>query len=62
MGHLHHAGPGGLLQRLAALNGPRKILTHINNTNPVLDEDSAEHAELRRAGVELAYDGMRLEL
>jgi len=40
----------------------RKVLIHINNTNPILDEDSAEHARVRRAGVEIAYDGMEIAL
>ena len=40
----------------------RKILIHINNTNPILDEDSAERAELARRGVEVAWDGMEIEL
>ena len=62
MGHLHHAGEGGLLERLASMKGPRKILIHVNNTNPVLDEDSPEHAQLIDAGIELAYDGMDIEL
>ena len=62
MGHLHQAGEDGLLDRLAGMRGPRKILTHINNTNPLLDEDSPEHAQLTDAGVELAYDGMDIEL
>jgi pyrroloquinoline quinone biosynthesis protein B len=38
----------------------RKILIHVNNTNPILDEDSAERAELRRRGVEVAWDGMEI--
>lgn len=38
--------------------GGRKIFIHINNTNPMLDEDSAEFARVRDAGWELAYDGM----
>ena len=38
------------------------ILIHINNTNPILDEDSAERASLERAGVEVAYDGMEISL
>ncbi len=62
MGHLHQAGEGGLLTRLAAMPAPRKILTHINNTNPLLDEGSREHAELAKAGIELAYDGMEILL
>ena len=40
----------------------RKILIHINNTNPILDEDSAERAELTRRGIEVAWDGMEIEL
>ncbi|HEY6897764.1 MAG TPA: pyrroloquinoline quinone biosynthesis protein B, partial [Rhodocyclaceae bacterium] len=34
----------------------------INNTNPILNEDSPQRAELTRAGIELAYDGMRISL
>jgi len=62
MGHLHQSGEGGLMKRLSGIEGPRKILIHINNTNPVLDEDSPEYAELRSAGIELAHDGMDIEL
>ncbi len=62
MGHLQQSGETGLLRRLSAIEGARKILIHINNTNPLLDEKSPEHAELVRAGIELAYDGMDLEL
>ena len=40
----------------------RKVLIHINNTNPILDEDSAERALLERRGIEVAYDGMSIEL
>ena len=40
----------------------RKVLIHINNTNPILDEDSAERAELAAHGVEIAWDGMVIEL
>jgi len=59
MGHLPQDGSGGMLEWLDRLpRTTRKILIHINNTNPVLDEDGAEHARLREAGIELAYDGM----
>jgi pyrroloquinoline quinone biosynthesis protein B len=34
----------------------------VNNTNPILDEDSAERAELNRRGIEVAWDGMEIEL
>ncbi|MFC4821439.1 pyrroloquinoline quinone biosynthesis protein PqqB [Dokdonella ginsengisoli] len=63
MGHRAIAGAGGMLERLSALPAStRRILIHINNTNPVLDEDGAEHAQLRAAGIELAHDGMDLRL
>ncbi len=62
MGHLALSGHGGMLEVLDGLTVPRKILTHINNTNPILDEDSPEHAELHRHGVELAWDGMDIHL
>lgn len=62
MGHMHQSGDTGLMKRLRAIDGPRKILIHINNTNPLLDEESPEHAELLAAGIELAYDGMDIEL
>ena len=42
--------------------GTRKILIHINNTNPILDEDSRERAELSRRGIEVARDGMEILL
>lgn len=63
MGHLPQSGPGGMLEWLDRLPaGTRKILIHINNTNPVLDEDGPEWRELAEHGVELAYDGMELEI
>lgn len=62
MGHLAQNGPGGMLEVLEHLPTQRKVLIHINNTNPILDEDSAERAELNRRGVEVAFDGMSIEL
>lgn len=62
MGHLPLAGPGGMLELLAELPAQRKILIHINNTNPILDERSPERTLLEAADVEVAYDGMELEL
>jgi pyrroloquinoline quinone biosynthesis protein B len=62
MGHVPMSGPGGSLEALAHLDRPRKIFMHINNTNPVLDEESPEHRVMRDAGWELAFDGMEIEL
>jgi pyrroloquinoline quinone biosynthesis protein B len=62
MGHVPLSGPGGTLEALAALGRPRAILVHINNTNPVLLEHSPERDAVRRAGVEVAHDGLEVEL
>ncbi len=63
IGHLPQSGPGGMLEWLAKLpRDTRKVLIHINNTNPILDEDSEQAAELARQGVEVAWDGLEIEL
>ncbi|NHB06590.1 pyrroloquinoline quinone biosynthesis protein PqqB [Burkholderia cepacia] len=62
MGHLALSGTDGMLDVLAQLSVPRKILTHVNNTNPILDERSAQRAELQRRGIEVAFDGMDIVL
>lgn len=62
MGHLAIGGPHGSLAALRTLSGMRKLYSHINNTNPILDEHSAERQMLASAGFELAADGMTLEL
>ena len=62
MGHLPISGPGGSLERLAALRRPRKVFVHINNTNPILDEDSDAYRAVREAGWEVACDGMTITL
>ena len=63
LGHLPQSGPGGMLEALARLpRATRKILIHVNNTNPILDEDSPERAALTRAGVEVASDSMEIAL
>jgi pyrroloquinoline quinone biosynthesis protein B len=60
MGHL--ALTGGMLEWLGALpRETRKVLIHINNTNPILDEDSPQAAELAQRGIEVAFDGMEIE-
>jgi pyrroloquinoline quinone biosynthesis protein B len=63
MGHRPLDGSGGTLELLAELPATtRKVLIHINNTNPILDEDGAERGLLRGAGIEVAYDGMEITL
>jgi pyrroloquinoline quinone biosynthesis protein B len=62
MGHVPLSGPGGTLDALAQLERPRKVLVHINNTNPILLEDSAERQAVLQAGVEVAYDGLEIAL
>jgi pyrroloquinoline quinone biosynthesis protein B len=60
IGHLPQSGDNGMIAALARFRKPRKILIHINNTNPILDEDSPERAELNAQKIEVAYDGMEL--
>jgi pyrroloquinoline quinone biosynthesis protein B len=63
IGHLPQSGAGGMLEWLDRLpRDVRRILIHINNTNPILDEASAASAELSRRGVEVARDGMEIAL
>ena len=63
MGHLPQSGPGGLLEWLDQLPAStRKVLIHINNTNPILDEDSTQRQALTQHGVEVSFDGMEIEL
>jgi pyrroloquinoline quinone biosynthesis protein B len=57
MGHIPISGPGGSLAQLGDLR-LRKIYTHINNTNPILVENSVERREIEQAGWEVAEDGM----
>jgi pyrroloquinoline quinone biosynthesis protein B len=61
MGHVPVSGPEGTLVRLANLP-VRRILLHINNTNPILLSDSPERRQVEAAGFEVAYDGMEIEL
>jgi pyrroloquinoline quinone biosynthesis protein B len=62
IGHIPLSGPSGLLEEFPVSTKARKILIHINNTNPILDEESRENREVRDAGWEIAYDGMQIEL
>jgi pyrroloquinoline quinone biosynthesis protein B len=63
MGHLALAGGGGMLEWLARLPArTRRCLIHINNTNPILDEDSPQRALLAQAGITVCEDGMEIVL
>jgi pyrroloquinoline quinone biosynthesis protein B len=60
MGHLPIAGMDGSLERVAALEAPHKVYIHLNNTNPLLDEDAPQRQLVTARGIQVAYDGMEL--
>ena len=62
MGHLPLSGDDGSLVRLSQLSCDRKILVHINNTNPILQPDSAARRAVESCGIEVGYDGLTIEL
>jgi pyrroloquinoline quinone biosynthesis protein B len=62
MGHMSVSGPNGTLAAFRTIDVRRKILLHINNSNPILLDDSTERAEVEAAGWEVAYDGMEIQL
>ena len=62
MGHLDQSSKGGIKDTLSSLKKPRKILIHINNTNPILDEDSPERKQLDDVGIEVSFDGMDIHI
>lgn len=62
MGHMSQSGEGGMIELLDRFSKPRKVLIHINNTNPILAESSAERRILAERAIEVAYDGMSIEL
>ncbi|MBX2886481.1 MAG: pyrroloquinoline quinone biosynthesis protein PqqB [Granulosicoccus sp.] len=63
MGHLPQSGPGGMIEWLDKLPGStRKILIHINNSNPILDENGEQRAILKEHGIEVASDGLEIEI
>ena len=62
MGHMAMAGPQGSMAAFKALDVRRRIFVHINNSNPALREGSPERAEVERAGWEIAWDGMEIQL
>jgi pyrroloquinoline quinone biosynthesis protein B len=62
MDHLPVSGPEGSLERLASLPGRHRVYTHINNTNPMLIEDSPQRLLVERLGLAVGADGMRFTL
>lgn len=62
MGHLHVGGRGGSLETLSRLGPRRVVYVHVNNTNPILLDDSRERAEVERAGFTVGTDGLDLEV
>ena len=62
MGHMAINGCGGSLEWLRGLDVPRKIYTHINNSNPILRKTSRERRMVEKAGVEISHDGMDIHL
>lgn len=62
MGHIPISGADGSLERLASLPVERKVYTHINNTNPILIDDSPERRVVEESGFEVAADGLEMEI
>ncbi|MBC7470976.1 MAG: pyrroloquinoline quinone biosynthesis protein PqqB [Ramlibacter sp.] len=63
IGHLPQSGPGGMIEWLGRLPAStRRMLIHINNTNPILDEDSPEREALAREHIVVCEDGMEIEI
>lgn len=62
MGHVSMSGPEGSIARLRSLKVGRRIFIHLNNSNPVLSEDSQERMAIAEAGWEVAHDGMEMAI
>ena len=62
MGHMSVSGPDGVIAAFEALGVRRRVFLHINNSNPILLDDSPEREAVTRAGWDVAYDGMELTL
>jgi pyrroloquinoline quinone biosynthesis protein B len=62
MGHAPQSGPGGSLEFLARFPHARRVLIHINNSNPILREHSAQRAAVTTGGIEVAHDGLDIEI
>lgn len=62
MGHMSISGANGTIAAFQRIDVRRKVLLHINNSNPILLDDSPERAAVEAAGWEVAYDGMEIRL
>lgn len=62
MGHISMSGAEGAVAAFRGLDVARRVFVHINNSNPVLRENSPERAEVEKAGWEIAFDGMEIRL
>jgi pyrroloquinoline quinone biosynthesis protein B len=62
MGHMSVSGPDGTMAAFEGLGVRRRVLLHINNSNPILLEDSPERAAVNAAGWDVAHDGMEVRL
>jgi pyrroloquinoline quinone biosynthesis protein B len=62
MGHIAMSGDTGAIESLKGLDIDRKMFLHINNSNPVLLNDSAERAAAERAGWQILADGTEITL
>ena len=62
MAHLPVGGAGGSLAALADVRVARRVYIHVNNTNPILREDSPERTQVEARGWTVAHDGLEIEL
>lgn len=62
MGHMSLSGPKGTIEAFRTIDTERKVIIHMNNSNPVLLSDSPERAEAEAAGWTVGNDGMEFTL
>jgi pyrroloquinoline quinone biosynthesis protein B len=62
IGHIPQSGKGGMMEVLSGYPKARRVLIHINNTNPILNEESPQRRELETTGIEVSFDGMDIIL
>lgn len=62
MGHISMSGADGAVAAFRGLDVAQRVFVHINNSNPVLREDSPQRTEIEKTGWEIAFDGMEIDL